>query len=233
MKRSGILYRDIAEDIKTKIFHDGYPVGSMVPTENELAAQYAVSKITVRNAVKILVAEGYLKKQSGKGTFVISNRPFNHLAQAASFSSILESGGHQVTKRVLAVALAKESERPEPLRNVQEEVTKVTRVHDMDGRPYVYTEHFLRAPLASFATKNLANHSLYQVLLEADVTIHRFEDTMTVGQLSEAAARTLMIEEPTALCRVRQGFDAAGALNEYSVAYYNTKIHPYQMQYEV
>lgn len=45
--------------------------GAQIPPERELMKRFAVSRPTVRNAVAELVADGYLKRYPGKGTFVI------------------------------------------------------------------------------------------------------------------------------------------------------------------
>ena len=53
MKRTKILYLEIADKIKNDIISGKYPVGSLLPTETELEALFQVSKITVRKAIEI------------------------------------------------------------------------------------------------------------------------------------------------------------------------------------
>lgn len=233
MKRTGIMYRDIADDIKRKIFDERYSVGSLIPTENELAKQYEVSKITIRNAVEILVGEGYLDKKSGKGTFVISNRPFNHLSQAASFSSILEEEGHRVTKRVLGIAVVSEKDKPRSFDNQTDEITKISRLYYLDEQPYIYTDHYVKAAFSRLATQDLERYSLYHVLQTVGVLIKRFEDTFSIGSVPQEVEDVLKVSSNKALYRVRCGYDSSSDQVEYSVSFYNTDVHPYQMQYEV
>ena len=52
------LYVQAAEYIREKIAEGEYPVGSRIPTENELAAQLGVSRPTVRHALETLAREG-------------------------------------------------------------------------------------------------------------------------------------------------------------------------------
>ena len=49
-----------------------YKVGDKLPNEIELAAQMNVSRSTIREAIRLLVFEGYLEVQRGNGTFVAS-----------------------------------------------------------------------------------------------------------------------------------------------------------------
>ena len=65
------LYVQMYSIIKEKIETREWPNGAQIPTEDELCRTYDVSKATVRKAVSELVRSGYLKKQQGKGTFVI------------------------------------------------------------------------------------------------------------------------------------------------------------------
>ena len=51
-----------------------YAPGSKLPNENHLALELGVSRTTLREAIRILVAEGLLQVQRGKGTFVTERK---------------------------------------------------------------------------------------------------------------------------------------------------------------
>ena len=68
------LYEQVKESIKQKIEQKEWPENSRVPSEIELMKMYEVSRVTVRNALTILVDEGYLEKKQGIGTFVSKPR---------------------------------------------------------------------------------------------------------------------------------------------------------------
>ncbi|KRL11310.1 GntR family transcriptional regulator [Schleiferilactobacillus perolens] len=233
VKKTGVLYRDIADDIKNKIFQDRYGVGQMIPTENELVDDYGVSKITVRNAVDILVSEGYLQKKSGKGTFVISNRPFNRLSKADSFSAMLEYEGNQLTKKILSISVGEEGTIPQEFEQAQGQITRIERVYYLDDKPFILFTHYLRVPIEQVSAQFLENHSLYQVLKIAGISVKRFDDQFTVSEVSPKAKKVLRITKPMGMERIRRGFDQFDELVEYSEAVYNTQVHPYEIQYEV
>ena len=69
------LYVQMFSIIKEKIETREWPVGSQIPTEDELCKTYDVSKATIRMAIADLVRTGYLKKLQGKGTFVKHSIP--------------------------------------------------------------------------------------------------------------------------------------------------------------
>lgn len=64
------LYYQLKTIILDEISQGSYPVGSMIPTENELCDMFNVSRTTVRQAVMELVQEGKLYRIKSKGTLV-------------------------------------------------------------------------------------------------------------------------------------------------------------------
>jgi DNA-binding GntR family transcriptional regulator len=69
------LYVQMCSIVREQIENLEWPIGSQIPTEDELCRRYDVSKATVRIALAELVRTGYLKKLQGKGTFVLSTVP--------------------------------------------------------------------------------------------------------------------------------------------------------------
>ena len=63
------LYVQLADTIREQIKTGEIQVGDMLPSENEMIKRYSVARLTVREALSILVNEGLLEKRHGKGTF--------------------------------------------------------------------------------------------------------------------------------------------------------------------
>lgn len=63
-------YQQLARDLRAQILRGEFDDGRPLPTEAELATQYAVSRHTVRRAFQDLVAEGLVSRTRGRGTFV-------------------------------------------------------------------------------------------------------------------------------------------------------------------
>lgn len=64
------LYKQVYEDIKRKIQSGTYPKDSLLPSEREIGEIYQVDRTTVRRALQILAAQGWVEKKAGKGTVV-------------------------------------------------------------------------------------------------------------------------------------------------------------------
>ena len=62
------FYHQLYEILHSKIVHGEWQPGDMIPTESELIEQYEVSRMTVRQALDILVNEGLIYRQQGRGT---------------------------------------------------------------------------------------------------------------------------------------------------------------------
>jgi len=82
------LYYQLKMLIKRKIEEGTLAVGARIPTERDLCRQYDISRAPVRQALAELVQEGYIYRQSGRGTFVKERHP--------------ESSERQVTLHLLA-----------------------------------------------------------------------------------------------------------------------------------
>jgi GntR family transcriptional regulator, arabinose operon transcriptional repressor len=60
----------LSQWIKTNIANNTFSQGDKIPSENELALKFGISRQTVRQAIGNLVSEGYLVREQGSGTFV-------------------------------------------------------------------------------------------------------------------------------------------------------------------
>jgi len=65
------MYRQIAEDLRSKIEGGDLEPGQQLRTEIELREQYGTSRNTVRDAIKVLTSRGLVETRPGQGTFVV------------------------------------------------------------------------------------------------------------------------------------------------------------------
>ncbi|WP_125565241.1 GntR family transcriptional regulator [Companilactobacillus insicii] len=228
---TGILYQNIAEDIKKNILSGKYPVGKLIPTENELEKMYKVSKITIRKAVQLLVGEGYLVKKSGIGTTVISNSLFNKLSKARSFSSIVDENG-DLDKKILEIKLVAPDGTPFK-EDGNQEVLYIKRLYLLNQQPFIIFEHYLPNVGIKSELKDLRHKSLYKILQDSGQDVASFKDEFKAVNLNDEDQKLLNKSDTLAINRIRRGFDRFGHLIEYSLARYDTNKFPYEIEYEV
>lgn len=66
----GTRAESAARELERRIVMGEYPVNSQLPSEQDLAASVGVSRTTLREAVGRLVAQGLLRREQGRGTYV-------------------------------------------------------------------------------------------------------------------------------------------------------------------
>ena len=62
-------YYTLMEELKQAIMSGSIKPGEKLPSENELSDRYHISRHTVRKALSILINEGYIEAEHGRGTF--------------------------------------------------------------------------------------------------------------------------------------------------------------------
>lgn len=226
-------YQQVSQDLKEKIFQNIYAIDSLIPSESELERIYDVSKMTVRQAVELLVNEGFLEKRSGVGTRVISNRMFNKLSKADSFSALLQNKGLRVEKKILEIGTIAVKQLPIAVSSAFEKCTYVRRLYLVNGIPYIYFVHYLPQTDQVVPFQHLDKQSLYVVLRNLGMTIDEFQDAMAGYLLQPADQEILSTQDTVGLLRTRRSLDPNGRLIEYSVGKYLTNRQPYQMHLEI
>lgn len=67
------VYQQIANDLLLRISQEEWNIGDKIPSESELSEEYAASRVTVRQALAKLEADGLIDKQRGRGAFLKAN----------------------------------------------------------------------------------------------------------------------------------------------------------------
>ncbi len=232
MKRNRVLYLEVADQLKEDIFSGKYPVGSMLPTETELEEMFGVSKITVRKAIELLAADEYVQKKSGKGTTVLSDRPYNKLSRAVSFTQILEKSHLAIKKVMLDVQTVALTPEDPAYTYLGAQAVCLERLYLLDDEPYIYFTHFVPIDLADLSKEAFRNESLYRLMNQKGYDLNSFEDAFSAIALSKDQQKKLQTEETLAIKRVRKSIDSQGKIVEYSEALYNTAKQPYYIEYE-
>lgn len=82
LQRVGVS-EQIFNILKSRIASGEWTPGMKISSENEIAAEFGVSRMSARNAVQRLCAMGLLETRTGEGTFVKEFRLKNYFEEAA------------------------------------------------------------------------------------------------------------------------------------------------------
>ncbi|GAB3279432.1 histidine utilization repressor [Parahaliea aestuarii] len=96
-------YARIKEALRRRIEHAELRPGDRVPSENQLVAEFGVSRMTARRALLELADEGLLQRTQGLGSFVADLRPMSSISQIRNIAEEIRQRGHHHSCRVIAL----------------------------------------------------------------------------------------------------------------------------------
>lgn len=164
------LYVQLEGLLKVQIDAGRWPAGQRMPTEAELCALYGVSRVTVRQALDLLVRRGMLTRGRGKGTFVRDARLSVNARTVSSFSHELDQLGMKAGARLLHAGITRaEREVAEQLQVAEgAELVEFRRLRTADDLPIaVQTSLLVSARFPGLLGRLGENTSLYGVLRQA------------------------------------------------------------------
>jgi GntR family transcriptional regulator len=137
-----VAYRALAARIRDAIRNGDYAGGRQLPTEEQLSASYSVSRQTVRRAMQDLVAEGFIYRVAGRGTYPVAAKD-RYLRQFGSVEELMALSEDTECEIVCPLQRQAGTEAAGRLRLPGGEVYCVsfTRLHA--GTPFCYTSVFL------------------------------------------------------------------------------------------
>src|SRR5687768_17516933 len=86
------LSRRIASDLREAILRGDLPPGALLPSERELIDRYGTTKSTASKVVGILLAEGLVTTEFGRGTFVRHRPPLRRISAARRHAAHRSAG---------------------------------------------------------------------------------------------------------------------------------------------
>jgi GntR family transcriptional regulator len=139
--RHSSLSAQILAILVRQIRSGAYPPGTLLPPENQLAAEYKVSRATIRSALDQLEALGLITRRQGIGTFVrhISNIS-NLLNHFIEFIQLIADNGFQPGFEQLRTELVEPT--PEQVEMFKLDppgkLLEIEKVFLADGDPIIY-----------------------------------------------------------------------------------------------
>ena len=95
-------YIRIHDKIKADVDDGTWKIGQRLPSERDLCNTFDVSRMTVRQAITLLVDEGILERKPGSGTFVASSRVKEKMRGTTSFTEIVKSQGKKPSSELIS-----------------------------------------------------------------------------------------------------------------------------------
>jgi GntR family transcriptional regulator len=137
----GVLYQRIRQGTAAP--------GTTLSTEDQLAAEFGVSKSTIRQAVGALVDRGLVERRQGRGTFVRGDaKAHSSRVFVGSFTDLIV-GTHEISVREFSIQddVVFPSDVREALELDDTTGKTLTHYRDIDGQPFAYAVVYL-SPVA-------------------------------------------------------------------------------------
>ncbi len=165
------LYYQVQHTISQRIARGEYPPGTQLPSESELSRELGVSRVTVREALRVLAQENTLVKVQGRGTFVADNPS---VAQPSrNFTGYLEDLYDQLERvsvkqiEINRIPTTDDVRSTLALSEDDKEVVRIKRTRYVDNEPYAFTINVLPWEIGSHLNEdNLKRSPLVRILEE-------------------------------------------------------------------
>ncbi len=142
-----VIKRFITSQIQSRVWAEN----TKVPSENALASQFNVSRMTARRALQELSDEGVLTRTQGLGTFVASLKSHSSILEIRNIADEIKQRGHQYHCRQIRL----EAIAAEPPINIALEVEQAAMIyyslliHCENNVPLQLEERFVNPLLAN------------------------------------------------------------------------------------
>ena len=218
------LYRQVTGLVRDAILSGSVVVGESLPTEHELASRFGVSRVTVRQALKLLENEGLIQRRPGKGTIVISQVPAAGDGwEIGSLGDVVAFGSH--TKlRIDSYRREHDAEIGRLLRLAEDQLCWVLRGRRLlEHRPFGCTEIYLPPTIGGRLTRRDFDRATVFLTLQLKLGIALTEAQQEVSAHSASAelANLLDCAVGTPILTIRRLYlTSEGTPVEYAVSHY-------------
>ncbi len=100
-------YEVIKQHVVSQVEDGHWLPGDPVPSENQLAEDFSVSRMTARRALTELTEAGVLERTQGAGTFVAEQMPTGSLLEIRSIDDEIHERGHRHIAKVISLTAKK------------------------------------------------------------------------------------------------------------------------------
>jgi GntR family transcriptional regulator len=194
-----------------------------IPSERELAGRYGVARMTVRQAVESLVAEGLLFKVAGRGTFVAAPK-LDLQARLTSFGEEMRRRGMTPSTSVLGFGRTRASAHlaRELAGEPGEPLVHLSRLRLADGTPMAVERLWLLERIVpGLADADRPPDSIYQVLGEAYGQMPDWgEDVIEAAVADPEVADLLQVAAGGPVLRIARHSYSGQTLVAYSISLY-------------
>jgi GntR family transcriptional regulator len=199
-------YAQLADIFRQRIARNHWPTGTKLPTLEALMREFAVARVTVRQAMELLARDGLVSAERGRGTFVRAQPSRDRgLRLETSLQALADVYRNDTPNLTLIEETAASPRLLERDGTPAPQYRFMRRVHSRNGETYCIISIFLDERVFRMAPRRFRRETVIPVLLELPrVTVARAWQTLEIGAADVTVARHLDIPANAPVAEVRR-----------------------------
>jgi len=230
-------HAQITRWLRNRIESGEFKADEKLPSENELAKKFDVSRVTVRRALQSLESEQIIYRCQGLGSFVKDDRAPHNLVSLTDFNEDMAKAGLKASSEVRDFITV---DAPGWLAEILDvdvgtKVIRIDRLRQGNGEPVAFDSTWLPILYGQLLDKEkLGEITIYRQLEENyDIPIVRGCYRMSADIADEQLASDLKVSENSPLLLIdRTSFTIGGKAVYYQKRYYRSDKVMYEMTLE-
>jgi GntR family transcriptional regulator len=195
-------YYQLKKILEERIESGEFQPGDQFSTDDELCAEYNLSRGTVRRAVDMLVDEGRLRREQGRGTFVTAPQLSPVYFRLAAFGEEMHQRGLEPGTQLLRLRTfpANEEIATQLRISVGEKTIEIDRLRLANGKPMAIETRYIPYHICpQLLEEDLESQSIHNLLIEKfNIPLIRACHTIEARVLSGQEAETLQVKPGSA-----------------------------------
>ncbi|MCF2859979.1 GntR family transcriptional regulator [Pseudoalteromonas sp. SMS1] len=217
-----LLYQKIRNYIQDLLSQGSMQPGSKLPSERDLQDTFNSTRITVREALARLEAEGVIYSQKRRGWFVTPQKLRWHPARKVNFNRLTNEQGFAPKTEVISIA------PPSAMYSIANDyfngdaVYQLTRVRKLDGRAILMEQIYCLAARFNGLEKQPLNGSITEIMsAQYQVEISHEQCVISVTVLPDDVALKLEKNSGAPCLKVKRArYDVHEQLVDYNIEYW-------------
>lgn len=213
-----------------------YQAGDTLPSENDLSAEFGITRMTVRNALSALEKDGLISKKKGIGSIVHSKRKSIELLSIKGFTEVMKTESFKTKTKVIKKPTLDNWGNDFFFELSENEIDagciKMERLRKIDKEPVMFEATFIpNINLPKFCAKPFVNGSLFDTLhisygIEIISVVQNFRAIKAQGN----QVKLLGISRGNPLLHIiRKLSTNRENFNIYSSVYFNSENHSIEL----
>ncbi len=193
-------YYQLANILRGRIASGELAARKAIPSERQLEKDYSVSRTTIRQAIDLLIRQGFLYREHGRGTFVSPQKLQKGISELTSFTEDMKRRGIKPGQKILEIGFV---EPPDAVRNHLElppgagKILRIERLRLGNDAPMGLQTSYYALPEGQSITREEleASGSTYKILQEKFHLIPtEADETLEVSLATPREARLLQVK---------------------------------------